>query len=158
MARIVSYSSGFQVKASIYPQKSPILRRNGWKVEVLRRYGNGPTWSTFSYSGGPVGWFRTYNKAHKAVCRYLDICERKIAKEPRFLEIGTRLFATMAPDIKATVPAAIKSVPLSDLKAASETTGYGKAGLPAEYRDRPLLPKPYLPEHVAQAIAAALGA
>jgi CheY-like chemotaxis protein len=38
------------------------------------------------------------------------------------------------------------------------STGYGKAGLPAEYRDRPLLPKPYLPEHVAQAIAAALGA
>jgi CheY-like chemotaxis protein len=38
------------------------------------------------------------------------------------------------------------------------SSGYGNAGLPAEYRDRPLLPKPYLPEHVSQAVAAALDA
>ncbi len=36
------------------------------------------------------------------------------------------------------------------------SSGYSNAGLPAEYRDRPLLPKPYLPQDVAQAIACAL--
>ena len=36
------------------------------------------------------------------------------------------------------------------------STGYGKAGLPTEYRDRPMLPKPYMPGEVRHAIAAAL--
>jgi CheY-like chemotaxis protein len=36
------------------------------------------------------------------------------------------------------------------------STGYGKESLPAQYRDRPILPKPYVPEQIAQAIVAAL--
>jgi DNA-binding response OmpR family regulator len=36
------------------------------------------------------------------------------------------------------------------------STGYGRDTLPAEYRERPVLAKPYLPEHVPAAIIAAL--
>jgi DNA-binding NtrC family response regulator len=36
------------------------------------------------------------------------------------------------------------------------STGYGSAGLPTEYRDRPMLPKPYLADQIPRAIAAAL--
>ena len=36
-------------------------------------------------------------------------------------------------------------------------TGYGAEGIEAEYRDRPMLPKPYLPEHVEAALLKALG-
>lgn len=36
------------------------------------------------------------------------------------------------------------------------STGYGRNTLPAEYRERPVLAKPYLPEHVPAAIIAAL--
>ena len=36
------------------------------------------------------------------------------------------------------------------------STGYSRGGLPAEYRDRPILPKPYLPSEIPRAIAAAL--
>jgi CheY-like chemotaxis protein len=36
-------------------------------------------------------------------------------------------------------------------------TGYGAEGLKADYRDRPMLPKPYLPEHVETALLKALG-
>ena len=36
------------------------------------------------------------------------------------------------------------------------SSGYGRDTLPAEYRERPILAKPYLPEHIAAAIDAAL--
>ena len=36
------------------------------------------------------------------------------------------------------------------------STGYGRETLPSEYRERPVLAKPYLPEHVPAAIVAAL--
>ena len=36
------------------------------------------------------------------------------------------------------------------------STGYGRDTLPAEYRERPVLAKPYLPEDVPAAIIAAL--
>ncbi len=36
-------------------------------------------------------------------------------------------------------------------------TGYGAEGIEADYRDRPMLPKPYLPEHVEAALLKALG-
>ena len=36
------------------------------------------------------------------------------------------------------------------------STGYGRDTLPAEYRERPVLAKPYLPEQVSQAIVTAL--
>jgi DNA-binding response OmpR family regulator len=35
------------------------------------------------------------------------------------------------------------------------STGYGRDTLPAEYRERPILAKPYLPEQVSQAIVTA---
>jgi hypothetical protein len=35
-------------------------------------------------------------------------------------------------------------------------TGYGAGGIEADYRDRPMLPKPYLPEHVEAALLKAL--
>jgi CheY-like chemotaxis protein len=38
------------------------------------------------------------------------------------------------------------------------STGYGSNSLPAQYRDRPILPKPYVPEQIARAILAALTA
>lgn len=38
------------------------------------------------------------------------------------------------------------------------STGYGRASLPKEYRDRPMLPKPYAPEQVSRAVADALAA
>ena len=36
------------------------------------------------------------------------------------------------------------------------STGFGRAGLPTEYRDRPVLAKPYMPDEIPHAIAAAL--
>jgi CheY-like chemotaxis protein len=36
------------------------------------------------------------------------------------------------------------------------STGYGTDSLPAQYRNRPILPKPYVPEQIARAILAAL--
>jgi CheY-like chemotaxis protein len=36
------------------------------------------------------------------------------------------------------------------------STGYGRASLPAAFRDRPILAKPYLPENIKQAVAAVL--
>lgn len=38
------------------------------------------------------------------------------------------------------------------------STGYGRASLPKEYRNCPMLPKPYAPEQVSQAVADALAA
>ena len=37
------------------------------------------------------------------------------------------------------------------------TTGYGAEGIEADYRGRPMLPKPYLPEHVEAVLLKALG-
>lgn len=59
----------------------------------------------------------------------------RISREPRFLEIGKRLTATLNPGFPATPSADVKSIPLSDLPAFSAETGYGKA-----VRDR--LPPP----------------
>lgn len=49
-----------------------------------------------------------------------------ISGEPRLLEIGKRLAATISPVPAAAPSADVKSVPLSDLPALSEETGYGK--------------------------------
>lgn len=60
-----------------------------------------------------------------------------ISGDARLKQIAQRLIATLDPKLiaPAEVPPAIKSVPLSDLKAAREETGYG-----APVRDR--LPEP----------------
>jgi hypothetical protein len=34
------------------------------------------------------------------------------------------------------------------------STGYGKSGLPERYRDRPVLPKPFLPQDLERVLAA----
>ena len=59
-----------------------------------------------------------------------------IANDSRMLEIGTRFAATMAPGKKPPVSAATTTMPLSDMTAAEETTGYGRA-----LRDRLPLPE-----------------
>jgi hypothetical protein len=50
-----------------------------------------------------------------------------IANDPRMLEIGRRFAGTMSPGRKQPVAAATKSVPLSDMPASEEKTGYGRA-------------------------------
>lgn len=53
--------------------------------------------------------------------------------------------------------------PIADLLSARNlpfvfATGYGSAGLPSEYRDRPTLQKPFQTANLAEAIAMALAA
>lgn len=58
-----------------------------------------------------------------------------LSKDPRLHAIATRFAATLHPRLLSETPAAAGTLPLSDLKAASEKTGYGPA-----LRDR--LPAP----------------
>lgn len=59
-----------------------------------------------------------------------------IAGDPRMLEIGKRFAATLSPEAKPAVTAETKTLPLSDLAAAEEKTGYGRA-----LRDRLPIPE-----------------
>ena len=48
--------------------------------------------------------------------------------------------------------------PVADMLAARGipfvfSTGYGKSGLPDRYRDRPVLPKPFLPQDLERVLA-----
>lgn len=58
-----------------------------------------------------------------------------LSNDPRLHSIARRFAATLKPQLRSEIPADTQSLPLSDLKAASEKTGYGPA-----LRDR--LPAP----------------
>jgi hypothetical protein len=79
MARIVTDSDNFKIKASLYPAKSPVLKRDGWKVMVYRQYVSNCPWHEVAYSG-VSGWFSSYDKALRAACDHLDRIERHAAK------------------------------------------------------------------------------
>ncbi len=48
-----------------------------------------------------------------------------LSKDPRLHAIASRFTATLQPHLRSEIPASAKILPLSDLKAASEKTGYG---------------------------------